>query len=169
MPPIAVTTDFGPYGGPLAERQVAGVHPDMSTSYFIVTDTPELRAFEVWLRRNPIYVRAPGEKYLVFGLVAPAWARGEILARGANLLLAPTEQPLGPWEPDGGEKLKWVFAVLDHYALDYDPLRQGWGRTRQELIDWYHRDSVPVDWNAVADRLRSTGRPVPDDLFDDHD
>ncbi|MEZ4437256.1 MAG: hypothetical protein R3F65_33090 [bacterium] len=33
-------------------------------------------------------------------------------------------------------------------------------------IEWYNSDSEPIDWHAVADRLRSTGRPVPDDLFD---
>ncbi len=159
---------FGPYDGPLAERQIGGIDPNHSTNFGIVADTPRLRAFEMWLRKNPIYVRVPGEKYLVYGL--KAWARdpGEIFAVRINTLLEPHEQPLGPWSPSAGGMLEWVFAVVDHYGFDYAPEKQYMRKTRRELIDWYHSDSVPVDWHAVAERLRATGRPVPDDLFADH-
>ena len=168
MSPIA-TTRVGSYDGPLAERVVTGVDANLSTTFSIETDTPKLRAFERWLRKNPIYVRVPGERYLIYGLKASPDGLNDIVVLGANLLLDHSEQPLGPWRPDGGEMLRWAFSVMDHYEMGYSPERQFHQKTRQELIDWYRRDSVPVDWNAVAERLRSTGRPVPDDLFDDHD
>lgn len=162
------TVDLARYDGPLAERQVQGIDPRHGTSFTIDADSPRLRAFESRLRQRPIYVRAPGEKYLVFGLKTWTDDRGEIFVVALNTLLDPSEQPLGPWLPDGGEMLRWAFSVMDHYDLGYDPERQLHQKTRQQLIDWYHSDSVPVDWEAVAERLRSTGRPVPDDLFDDH-
>ncbi len=164
----APTVEFGPYDGPLAERRVHAVSPDHGTSFEIMSDTPRLRAFERWLRTEPIYVRVPGEKYLAFGLKAWADEPGHIGVVTVNLLLTPSEQPLGPWLPDGGEMLEWAFAVMDHYGFNYAPEKQFMRKTRRELIDWYHSDSEPVDWHAVAERLRATGRPVPDDLFADH-
>ncbi|MEZ4431649.1 MAG: hypothetical protein R3F65_04495 [bacterium] len=62
--------------------------------------------------------------------------------------------------------LAWAFSVLDHYGFAYDPEKQFMQRSRANLIEWYNSDSEPIDWHAVAERLRSTGRPVPDDLFD---
>ncbi|MCA9541950.1 MAG: hypothetical protein KC620_23800 [Myxococcales bacterium] len=168
MPAPALENEFGPYDGPLAERQVTGIHPDHSTRFSVISDTAKLKRFERWLRKHPIYVRAPGEKYIVWGIKTWRHLPGEFMVTCINTLLEPQEQPLGPWIGDGGAMLEWAFSVLDHYDLPFDPLEQGWSKTRQGLIDSYHRDSVPVDWQAVADRLRATGRPVPADLFDRH-
>ena len=56
--------------------------------------------------------------------------------------------------------------MLDHYRLPYDPRRQEWEHDRDKLISLYRETSDPVDWQAVAELLRATGRAVPGDLFE---
>ncbi|MCB9550817.1 MAG: hypothetical protein H6705_02770 [Myxococcales bacterium] len=161
-----VRTDFSPYDGPLADRLITERLQWYASSFTIDADTPELRGFEQWLKRNPLHVRAPGHKYLVYGMRTYPRYPGEIFVNRFNLLLKPEEQPMGPWEGYGGDMLAWAFSVLDHYGFAYDPEKQFMQRSRANLIEWYNSDSEPIDWHAVAERLRSTGRPVPDDLFD---
>lgn len=161
-----IRTDFSPYDGPLAARLITEPVVDMGSVFTIDADTPELRAFENWLRRHPIFVRAPGHRYIGWGIETHPGAYGEIMVTVFNLLLRPAEQPLGPYLGDGGAMLEWAFSVIDHYGFVYDPAKQHHEKTRRELIDWYRSDSDPIDWREIADRLRATGRPVPDDLFD---
>ncbi|MEZ4437289.1 MAG: hypothetical protein R3F65_33265, partial [bacterium] len=149
-----------------AERVIHEPLPEFSSSFEIEVDSPELAGFEGWLRRHPIYVRAPGQKYLGWGIRTFPERRGEIFVVRFNLLLTPSEQPLGAFEGSGSDMVAWVFSVLDHYALPYDPKAQYWKRSRDEILALYRPDDEPIDWHAVAERLRSTGRPVPDDLFD---
>ncbi|MEZ4431753.1 MAG: hypothetical protein R3F65_05025 [bacterium] len=160
-----VRTDFSPYDGPLAERVIRERLPIFSSSFTIDADTPALAGFEAWLRRHPIHVRAPGHRYIVWGLRTFPEVQGEIKVVRFNLLLTPSEQPLGPYRAHGGDMLEWAFSVLDHYGLTYDPEKQLYQRTRADLIKRYGDQAEPIDWHAVAERLRSTGRPVPDDLL----
>ncbi|MCB9529202.1 MAG: hypothetical protein H6701_12615 [Myxococcales bacterium] len=161
-----VRTDFSPYDGPLAERLITQPLPIYSSNFTIEVDSPELAGFERWLRRHPIHVRAPGHRYIGWGIrTFPEYA-GEIFVVPFNLLLTPTEQPLGAYYGHFGDMLTWAFSVIDHYGLLYDPMKQLYQRTRADLIKRYGDQSEPIDWHEVAERLRSTGRPVPDDLFD---
>ncbi|MEZ4436158.1 MAG: hypothetical protein R3F65_27490 [bacterium] len=161
-----VRTDFSPYDGPLAERLITERVPQFSANFEFPSNTPELRAFERWLRKHPIHVRAPGHRYIGWGLRTFPGEPGEIMVVRFNLLLTPEEQPFGSWRGNAGDMLTWAFSVLDHYALHYDPMEDHWRETRDQLIASYGSDLAPIDWHAVAERLRSTGRPVPDDLFD---
>ena len=161
-----VRTDYSPYDGPLAERVIREPQPIFSSRFTIDADTPALAGFEAWRRRHPIHVRAPGHKYIGWGLRTFPEYPGEIVVVRFNLLLTTEEQPLGPYRGYGGDMLAWAFSVLDHYGFAYDPEKQFMQRSRANLIEWYNSDSEPIDWHAVAERLRSTGRPVPDDLFD---
>ena len=161
-----VRTDYGPYDGPLAERLITEPLPIYSSNFSIDVVSPELAGFEWWLRRHPIHVRAPGHQYIGWGIrTFPEYA-GEIFIVPFNLLLTPSEQPLGPHYGHVGDMLAWTFSVLDHYGLPYDPEKQLYQRTRDDLIKRYGEQSDPIDWQAVADRLRSTGRAVPADLFE---
>ncbi|MEZ4433111.1 MAG: hypothetical protein R3F65_11925 [bacterium] len=129
-------------------------------------DSPELAGFEGWLRRHPI-LRARAARSISVGGSAHSPRRGEIFVVRFNLLLTPSEQPLGAFEGSGSDMVaRWALSVLDHYALPYDPKAQYWKRSRDEILALYRPDDEPIDWHAVAERLRSTGRPVPDDLFD---
>lgn len=161
-----VGADFAPYDGPLAERRITAPLPEYSANFTILVDSPELAAFERRLRRQPIHVLAPGHRYAGWGLRTYPEKRGVIFVIRFNLLLTAAEQPLGPWRPHGGDMLRWAFGVLDHYQLAFDPIAQGKRRTRAQFIEWYSSDSTPIDWHAVAELLRTTGRPVPADLFD---
>lgn len=161
-----VRVDFSPYDGPLAERLITEPVPQFSSNFTIDVDSPELRAFEHWLRKHPIHVRAPGHRYVGWGLRTFPGYPGEIVVVRFNLLLTPTEQPFGPWRGHAGDMLTWAFSVLDHYGLPYDPMTQHWRETREQIIASYSEHPEPIDWHAVAERLRSTGRPVPADLFD---
>lgn len=161
-----VRADFSPYAGPLAERLITEPLPIYSSIFTIDADSPELAGFERWLRRSPIHVRAPGHRYIGWGIRTYPEYPDEIVLVTFNLLLTPSEQPLGPYDGHAGDMLVWAFSVLDHYGLPYDPLKQHHAKTRAQLIEVYGQASEPIDWHAVAERLRSTGRPVPADLFD---
>lgn len=161
-----VRTDFSPYEGPLAERLIESPLPEFPTNFSIRVDSAALQGFEHWLARNPLYVRAPGHAYLGWGLRTYPDIPSTILVQRYNLLLTPTEQPLGPYLGDAGAMLAWAFSVLDHYHLPYDPIAQGKSRNREQLIAWYGEDPEGIDWQAVAELLRSTGRAVPADLFE---
>lgn len=167
-PTVDTSTAHEPYDGPLHERRITGVDPNYSLKFEFIVDSPGLAAFERRVRRDPIYVLVPGEKYLGWGLVAHADSPGGVYLTSFNLLLAPEEQPLGPYRASTADGISWAWSVLDHHGLSWDPQKHQWPEARHELIESYRRGAVPVDWKAVADRLRSTGRPVPDDLFDEH-
>jgi hypothetical protein len=161
-----VRTDYGLYDGPLVERRITEPLPWYGSSFIIDADSPELAGFERWLRRHPIHVRAPGHQYIGWGLLTFPGHPGEIKVTCFNLLLTSGEQPLGPYIGHGGDMLAWAFSVLDHYQLPYSPEKQLYQRSRAELIQRYGEQSDPIDWHEIADLLRSTGRAVPADLFD---
>lgn len=161
-----VRTDFSPYDGPLAERQVELANRNWSSMFEFPADTPTTAALRRALLTDPIHVLAPGHRYTGWGLTAFADYPRDILLINFNTLLVPTDALHVAYAADNGAGLAWAFSVLDHYGIPYDPRDDEWDDTRDELIASYRQGHDPIDWQAVADRLRATGRPVPDDLFD---
>lgn len=155
-----------PYDGPLAERQFVPADAERSYSFTIYTDTPELAAFAGHLTHHPIYVRAPGQKYIAFGLRTFSDRPGVIAVLNFNVLLTGTEEVMGPFTGSGRDMLIWLFGVLDHYGIDYEPRDQDLPWTRAEAIERFGKGGPSLDWQAVAERLRETGRPVPPDLLE---